>query len=255
MRHGVSGQTEPFGHDGLDTTPERVVPPAEHRQPTSGLGPSTVAPAPSVRARFPETPVCTMAALAAALTLAALLLSTRAWAAPRRTYSAWQVADVPGSLWLLLTVAVLMCSVPALVLLRTSLALELRGDALWRWSLVTLIAVGALVVDALVMAADAAVDSGPATPVFHWASIAVTALLAGGGVAASTDRARAGVIAATASGVVTLPLFALGWALYTSRGADPVVGAGFLTAALGVVPLVVAVALSARRDAVAEAHR
>ncbi len=236
MRHGVSGQTEPFGHDGLDTTPERVVLPAEHRQPTSGLGPSTVAPAPSVRTRFPETPVCTMAALAAALTLAALLPSTRAWVAPRRTYSAWQVADVPGSLWLLLTVAVLVCFVPALVLLRTSLALELRGEALWRWSLVTLIAVGALVVNVLVMAADAAVDSGPAIPVFHWASIAVTALLAGGGV-------------------VTLPLFALGWALNTSVSADPVVGAGFLTAALGVVPLAVAVALVARRDAVAEAHR
>ncbi len=85
MRHGVSGQTEPFGHDGLDTTPERVVPPAEHRQPTSGLGPSTVAPAPSVRARLTEAPVRTMTALAVALTLVALLLSTRPWAAPRRT--------------------------------------------------------------------------------------------------------------------------------------------------------------------------
>ena len=178
-----------------------------------------------------------------------------AWAVPRRVYAGWQVAEVPGSLWLLLAVAVAVPLAAALALMRRSLALDVRGPALWRWLVIVLLAVGALVVNALVMAADSAVDAGPPIPIFHWAFTAVTALLAGGAVAANTDRPGTGTIAATASGVVTLPLFALGWALYSSRSADPLLAAGSLTVALGVVPLLIAVAMVAARRGVAGARR
>lgn len=78
-----------------------------------------------------------------------------------------------------------------------------------------MVAAGALVFNALVLAADASQEAGPVIPVFHWQFTLVPALLAG--AVGATRGAAAATAAALGSGVVTLPLFPLGWALMASR--------------------------------------
>lgn len=192
------------------------------------------------------------------LTLLASAAGLRAWAAPQRVYSGWQVAAVPASVWVLLVLAVVVCVIPAFELLRRSLGVRASHPAMWVWSTVMVVAVGALVFNALVLAADGAVAVGAAIPIFHWAFTAVTALLAGVGTAlAAPGRSGVGVVASVASGVVTLPLFALGWALCTSHppGLVSVLATPQFTAILGLIPLVVATGIVVGFDAALDSSR
>ena len=236
--------------------PGRVVLVADHRGEGAGLGECRVS------VQQVQQSAAGIAANAArvgvVLTLLASAAGLRAWAVPRRVYAGWQVTAVPDSLWALLVLAVVVCLVPAFALLRCSLGVRAHHRAMWAWSAVVVVAVGALVFNALVLAADGAVAVGAAIPIFHWAFTAVTALLAGVATAlADPGRAGVGVVAAVASGVVTLPLFALGWALYTSHppGLVSVLATLQFTAILGLIPLVVATGIVVGFDAALDSSR
>ena len=89
-------------------------------------------------------------------------------------------------------------------------------------------------------------DDGPVIPVFDWLYTAVPALIVG--LATRSAGGRAQLRATLGTAVVTLPLFALGWALLdSSGGVVAFLGALYSTAFLGVVPLVIAVAATRPR--------
>ena len=118
----------------------------------------------------------------------------------------------------------------------------------------SLISAAALVWNALVMAADSEFETGAIIPVFHWAFTFVPALLTGF-AARGLGPGRA-VAAALGTGVVTLPLFGLGWSLLASRES---LGAGigsslWATALLGVLPLAISAAI-ARSSALSTAWK
>ena len=191
----------------------------------------------------PRLPWATLAATAV-LTVVAILLGQRDWAVPERVLRDWQVAAVPSSLTaLLLGVTAACLLVGAAVTLRDA-ALRPRDPAFLVWLAVCVLAAAALIWNALVLAADSEFETGAIIPVFHWAFTFVPALLVG--LAARSGGAGRAVAAALGTGVVTLPLFALGWSLLSSRES---VAAGignslWNTALLGAVPLVIAAAIS-----------
>lgn len=201
--------------------------------------PSSTDPAP-VRAHVPWT---TLAATVV-LTVVAALIGQRDWAVPERVLRDWQVADVPPSLTaLVLGVTAVCLLVGAWTTLRDA-ALRPRDLAFLAWLVVSLLAAAALIWNALVMAADAEFETGAIIPVFHWMFTFVPALLVGL-AARSRGRARA-FAAALGTGVVTLPLFGLGWSLLASR--EPA-AAGFgnslwATVIFGVVPLGIAAVIA-----------
>lgn len=202
------------------------------------------APSPSdPSAARPRLPWATVVATAV-LTVAAILLGQRDWAVPERVLRDWQVAAVPSSMTaLVLGVAATCLLVGAAVTLRGA-ALRPRDRAFLVWLVVCLLAAAALIWNALVMAADAEFETGAIIPIFHWAFTFVPALLVGI-VARGLGPARA-VAAALGTGVVTLPLFGLGWSLLSSRE-SPAAGIGnslWTTVILGAVPLVIAAAIS-----------
>jgi hypothetical protein len=180
----------------------------------------------------------------AVLTVAAILLGQRDWAVPERVLRDWQVAAVPSSLTALVLGATATCLlVGAAVTLRDA-ALRPRDPAFLVWLVVCLVAVAALVWNALVLAADSQVVIGAIIPVFHWMFTFVPALLVG--YAARGLGVSRAVAAALGTGVVTLPLFGLGWSLFSSREAVAT-GIGnslWNTVILGVAPLVIAAAIT-----------
>ena len=203
-------------------------------------------PAPSSsdpHAARPRLPWTTLAATAV-LTVGAILVGQRDWAVPERVLRDWQVADVPSSLTaLVLGVTATCLLVGAAVTLRDA-ALRPRDPVFLVWLAVSLLTAAALIWNALVLAADAEFETGALIPIFHWAFTFVPALLTG--FAARGLGAGRAVAAALATGVVTLPLFGLGWSLFTSRDS---LGAGigsslWNTALLGAVPLVIAAAIA-----------
>ena len=213
-------------------------------------------PAPSSsdpHAARPRLPWATLAATAV-LTVAAILLGQRDWAVPERVLRDWQVAAVPSSLTALLLGLTATCLlVGAAVTLRDA-ALRPRDPAFLVWLAVSLLAAAALIWNALVLAADSEFETGAIIPVFHWAFTFVPALLTG--FAARGLGAGRAVAAALATGVVTLPLFGLGWSLFSSRDS---LGAGignslWNTVILGAVPLVIAAAI-ARSSALSTAWK
>jgi len=191
--------------------------------------------------RLPRRRVVRTAGVMAVLTVAAVVGGAREWALPDRVFGGWQVADVPGSLVALLTVATAICLGTASVVTVRTLGLRLREPAGLAWLAIVVLAAGALAFNALVLAADSAVVIGAIIPVLHWAFTLVPALLAG------ALFARRGAAAATAAalgtGLATLPLFALGWALFYSP--EPflttVASSLWITAILGAVPLILGV--------------
>lgn len=188
-------------------------------------------------------PWATIAAIAV-LTIGAVALGQRDRAVPERVLRDWQVADVPPSLTaLLLVVAAAGLLVGAWAVLRDA---DLRpGDPVFVvWSVVSLLASAALIWDGLFMAANAEFETGAMIPVFHWMFTFVPALLTG--LAARGRGAARAIAAALSTGVVTVPLFGLGWSLLSSRESltDGIGSSLWLTAIFGLVPLGVAAAIS-----------
>ena len=180
----------------------------------------------------------------AVLTVAAILLGQRDWAVPQRILRDWQVAAVPSSLTALVLGSTATCLlVGAAVTLRDA-ALRPRDPVFLVWLAVSLLAAAALIWNALVMAADAEFETGAVIPIFHWAFTFVPALLTG--FAARGLGVERAVAAALGTGVVTLPLFGLGWSLLSSREslAAGIGNSLWTTAVLGAVPLMVAAAIA-----------
>jgi hypothetical protein len=197
--------------------------------------------------RMPRRELTVTVAAIAVLTLAATMGGVRNWALPERVFGGWQVADVPLSLAVLLAVSTLVCVVAATALTVRTTRLRLGEPAGLIWQLIAIVAAGALVFNALVMAADASYESGAVIPVFHWLFTLVPALLAG--VVVAPRGAAATTAAALGTGVVTVPLFALGWALLASRQPFPadVLGVLWTTGILGAAPLALGVAVARNR--------
>jgi hypothetical protein len=202
-----------------------------------------VPPPPDHGTARPGPPWATLV-VTAFLTLAAVVVGQRDWAVPRRVLGGWQVAAVPGSLTVLLLSGTALCLVVGAWAVRWDAGLRPGDLPFLAWAAVSLLAAAALIWNALVMAANAAFETGAIIPVFHWMFTFVPALLAGlvaRGLGA--ERARA---AALGTAVVTLPLFGLGWALFASReSAGPAIGDSLWTTVIfGVVPLGIAVAIA-----------
>jgi len=203
-------------------------------------------PAPSstdpdaVRPRLPWTTIVATVVL----TVAAILLGQRDWAVPERVLRDWQVADVPPSMTALLLGVTAVCLLVGAVVTLRDAALRPRDPAFLVWPGVCLLAAAALIWNALVLAADSEFETGAIIPVFHWAFTFVPALLVG--LAARRRGASRALAAALGTGVVTLPLFGLGWSLLNSRESSTA-GIGnslWTTALLGAVPLAIAAAIS-----------
>jgi hypothetical protein len=143
--------------------------------------------------RMPRSELTVTVAVIAVLTVAATVVGTLEWPLPERVSGGWQIADIPTSLIALLTVSTLICLLAATALTVRSPGLRLGEPAALGWLLIALSAAGALVFNALVLAADAAVVVGALIPVFHWLFTLVPALLAG------AVAARRGSAAATAA--------------------------------------------------------
>lgn len=180
----------------------------------------------------------------AVLTVGAVLLGQRDWAVPERVLRGWQVADVPSSLTVLLVAVTAVCLGAGAWAVRHDARLSPRDPAFAGWAVVSLLAAAALVWNALVMAADAEFETGALIPVFHWMFTFVPALLAG--LAARARGADRAVAAALGTGVVTVPLLALGWSLIASRESlSAGIGNGlWSTAVFGIAPLAIAAAIS-----------
>lgn len=166
---------------------------------------------------------------------------------PRPVWSAeparW-LTTVPGSLWLLIVGAAVLCVILAVVVTGRVVDLGRGHMATWLWVGLLLLAAAALVWSALYDAALSTIDFGAPIPVLHWLFSFAPAVLAGA-VFSGRDRTTRRW-AALGTGVVTVPLFALSWGLmYPPRlaGAD-IVAVLIPTAALAVAPLVGGVALA-----------
>jgi hypothetical protein len=189
---------------------------------------------------MPRAQLLTTVGVTGVLTVVAVVVGVREWALPERVLGGWQVAEVPRPLLALLVLGAVVCLVVATVLTMGGGQLRLGSPAGMAWLAIVVVAAGALAFNALVLAADARYVVGALIPVLHWLFTFVPALLAG----ALTARrgAAVAVTAALGTGVVTMPLFALGWALFASR--EPFVGAVgsslWLTAILGALPLLFA---------------
>ncbi|MFQ1002347.1 hypothetical protein [Modestobacter sp. SSW1-42] len=190
-------------------------------------------------ASAPAPPVWAVALVALLLTGAAAAVGSRGWPAPERVLSGWQVADVPPSTLILVVAAALICLAAGAALARPT-TLPKRAAATW-W-LLTVASALALSWNALFSAAMSA-DDGPVIPVFHWLFTLVPALVVG--LQLREMRARTQLRAAVGTAVITLPLFALGWALLVGgEGWSAVPGTLRVTAILGLVPLLLALAVA-----------
>jgi hypothetical protein len=185
-----------------------------------------------------------VAAATVVLALGAAAIGLRDRPVPERVPGGWQVAAVPGGLWLLLAVVVAVLLTTAIAVTRWTTGFPATDPRFLGWLLVVLAAAAAQTWNALFMAALADPLGGAVIPVFDWAFTLVPGVLVA--LLARSGGARAAVGAVLGSGVVTVPLHALGWALYFA--AEPTAGAlgnvVYSTAILGVVPLLVAVALA-----------
>ncbi|MDT0278082.1 hypothetical protein [Blastococcus goldschmidtiae] len=211
--------------------------------------PSSSDPAP-LRARLPWP---TLAATVV-LTVVAVLVGQRDWAVPERVLRDWQVADVPLSLTALILGLTAVCLLVGAWAVRRDAALRPSDPVFVVWSVVSLLASAALIWDGLFMAANAEFETGAMIPVFHWMFTFVPALLTG--LAARSRGAGRAVAAALGTGVVTAPLFGLGWSLLSSRESltDGIGNSLWATAILGVVPLGIAAAI-ARSSALSAAWK
>lgn len=198
------------------------------------------APVPPHHDRAPRSLPWSTLSATVILTVVAIVVGQRDWALPERVRGGFEVAAVPSSLTALLLASTAICLLVGGWATLRDAALRPRDPAFVGWVVVSLLAAAALIWNALFMAADAEFETGAIIPVFHWLFTFVPPLLVGL-IARRRGRAPA-LVAALATGTVTLPLFGLGWSLLASR--DPA-GSGigsslWNTTIFGVVPLVLA---------------
>ena len=178
----------------------------------------------------------------AGLTLALALLGRQSWQLPDR--DAAGVTDVPQSLVTFLLLCTALCLWCAGRLVRPSATLRAPAAAQLWWALVVGAAVVCLAAD-LSLASFAGTGQRPTDLLVRCAVPLVPAVLAG---FLARDAGRpARVRAALGTGLVTVPLGALGWALLSS-GARSGAGLGDVLAMAGlagVAPLALAVAFVA----------
>ncbi|UOY01999.1 hypothetical protein [Blastococcus sp. PRF04-17] len=201
----------------------------------------TTTPVPPPVSRPPRADLWRTVGVIAVLCVAAAAVGGLDWPLPDRVVGGPQVAAVPTSLAVLLAVSTVLCLVVASWWTARIFGLRLRTPAGLAWLGIVVAAALVLAFNALLLAAYAGVVVGAIIPVFHWLFTPVPALLAG---AVSMRRgAAAATTAAVSTGMVTLPLFGLGWALFHSP--DGLAGAAasalWSTAILGVAPLGLAV--------------
>jgi hypothetical protein len=181
-----------------------------------------------------------LGAVAVGLTVAGCLVGALGWPVPERTTSGWQVAAVPGSLLVLVIgAAVVSLAVGTLLVRPTSLRSPVATVTWWSLGLASGFA---QVWNDLYAAALG--GGGAVIPVLGWLFTFTPALLMGW-VTRRSGRA-AHLRATVGTGVVTLPMVGLGWALYASSEgvpAGPLSGL-WSTGILGVLPLLVAVAMT-----------
>lgn len=178
----------------------------------------------------------------AALTVVLVLLARQSWPLPTRGPGG--VADVPQSLLTFLLLCAAACVWVAGRSVRPAETLTSLGAARLWWALVS----GAALVSvagALSLASWAGTGDRPADLVVRCAVPLVPAVLAGV-LAADAGRA-ARVRAALGTGLVTVPLGGLGWALLSSSGPSTAGLADVLgtTTLAAVAPLLLAVAFVA----------
>ncbi|WP_156036500.1 hypothetical protein [Blastococcus sp. URHD0036] len=183
-----------------------------------------------------------MAAITA-LGSAATILGLLQWPSPVWAGSAggWLIEDVPAALWVFVLAMTVACMATAVILTWRSSSLRLRGVAFWLWLVLTVLAAAALIWNALYSAALSTIAFGAIIPIFHWLFTFVPAVVAGLIFGGHDGRARTS--AALNTGVVTVPLFAMSWALLASDGLSlaGVAGVFLITVRLGVAPLAVGV--------------
>jgi hypothetical protein len=159
--------------------------------------------------------------------------------------SRWLVTDVPPPLWALILGTTAVCVATAVVLTVRAAHLRMRDLVTWVWVALVLLAAAALVWNAVYAAALSTIEFGSPIPIFHWLFAFAPAVLAGWLFAQRGREARR--VAALGTGVVTVPLFALGWALLFLHP-EPlfmaIAGTAQLTVILGVAPLIGGVALA-----------
>jgi hypothetical protein len=202
---------------------------------------------PAAAGRSTRAGVRSIAATTVGLTVVVSLLGGQAWALPHRDGGG--VSAVPQSLltFLLLCAAAGLWSAGRVV--RPAQTFRSPDAARSWWVVVAAAAVIAVIAD-LSLASYAGTDQRPGGLLLRCAGTLVPALL--GGVLARQDGPAARVRAALGTGVVTVPLLALGWALLASPAASPAGTPDVLamTSLAGVAPLGLAAAFVAvdRRD-------
>ena len=188
-------------------------------------------------------PPAQLAGIAVALTALACVIGALSWPAPTRTTSGWQVADVAPSLLALVAGTGLVCLAVAAALVAPR-ALGSRPAAA-TWWVMAVASVLAQVWNDLYFAALA--GTGGVIPVFDWLFTFVPALVVG--LVVRRHGPAAHLRATIGTGVVTLPMLALGWALVSQQESTvgALAGGLYATALFGALPLLVAVGVTRPR--------
>jgi hypothetical protein len=151
---------------------------------------------------------------------------------------------VPGSVWLLVLGSTAVCIAAATALTVRATGSRAGDPRTWAWLGLLALSAAALVWSAIYAAALSTIDFGALIPIFDWLFTFAPAVLAGSLFAQRTRHER--YAAALGTGVVTVPLLGLSFALLDSSGLSlaGVLGALYLSAVLGAAPLVGGVAVA-----------
>jgi hypothetical protein len=211
----------------------RLVAPAEETEPA--------APEP-VPVRSPVTRWAPITGTTIALAVVLGLLAGQPWALPSRVAGA--VTAVPQSLVTFLLVCAGVCLWAAGRATRPAATFRSATSAQLWWVTVVGTAVVSVAAD-LSLAASGGAGERPADLLARWLVAAVPAVVAG--ALARRDGRAARLRAALGTGVVSLPLFAVGWALYASPVGVALATADVVSMVLlaGVTPFVLAIAFVA----------
>ncbi|MCV2490739.1 hypothetical protein OF117_15370 [Geodermatophilus sp. YIM 151500] len=190
---------------------------------------------------LPRPTAVAIVVLTAATTVVGLLDWPRPAGASRTVATA--VAAAPAALWVPVLACTAACLATAVLLLRRTADLRLREPRAWALLGVLALAAAGSVGYAVHAAALSATLVGPVIPVLDWLLTVVPPLL----TLPITVGRRAGtrVAVGALTGVVTLPLLALGWSLLLSGPSEPgsPLDAVWNTAVLGAVPFLLVLLL------------
>lgn len=192
--------------------------------------------------RAPASGWAPLLATTAALAVVLALLAGQRWQLPTRAASA--VSAVPQSLVGFLLVCAGACLWAAGRATRPADTFRSPTSAQLWWVLTIGAAVVSVAAD-LSLAADAGAHLQPTALLARWLVPVVPAVVAG--VLARREGRAARIRAALGTGAVTLPLFAVGWALYASPGGVALAPADVVSMVLlaGATPFALAVAFVA----------